>query len=142
MAPSHGLATMLRLRMRRRALAAADLAGRAAEVAALDRELAATRAAEAAARAVPSGDVPAAALIVAWERADWLARRATGLLDDRVRVLAAVDGARDTLWRIRRDEQQLARLAARRAARVEARAARDGERQLDDMALRSHGRRR
>jgi hypothetical protein len=137
------LVRLRRLRARRRERAAAELATRTAEIAVRDGEIAATRDAESVARTVTTGDVtPAATLVLAWAHADGLARRAMGLLDDRVRALTAAEGARETLCDRWRDEQQLARLAARLGARADARMTSARDRRLDELAIRAHGRKR
>jgi hypothetical protein len=143
MVPSRRLPRLLRLRTRRREHEAAVLRGHAARVAALDRELAATRAAESTARIVPgTNDTTAALLAGAWANADALARRETALHDDRARALAALDGARDRLRDRWRDERQVGALVARIEARAAARTTRAADRRQDELALRSHGRNR
>jgi hypothetical protein len=140
MTPSNRSARLLGLRRRRREQAAADVAARGAHVATIDRAVAATRGAEAASRTF--ANVDAATLVVAWAHADGLARRAMGLLDERVHALTAAEGAREALRDRWSEEQQLVRLAARRDARVEARTAHARDRRLAELVLRSHGRRR
>jgi hypothetical protein len=128
---------------RLRARAAVELARHAARVAAIERELASQREAEACARAVGTTGVEAeATVLLAWAYADGLARRAMGLLDDRAGALTAAEGACETVRERRRREQELARLAARAREQAAADDDRARERALDDFALWSHGRRR
>jgi hypothetical protein len=104
------------VRARLRELADREVGRRTARIDAVARDLDATRAAEDAARAVPTVTA-GSAIVLAWAYADALARRAIGLLDDRVRAVTAAEGAREAGRERRRDEEQLARLAARARAR-------------------------
>jgi flagellar export protein FliJ len=135
------LSRLCRLRTRLREQAAAELERCAARVTAIDRELGALRVAEDAARlrAAQEGG-SGAALVLAWAYADDLARRASALVDDRARAMTSAEGARDTLRERWRQEEQLARLAARLTARADEAVAREHARTLDELAIRSHGR--
>jgi flagellar export protein FliJ len=135
------LGRLCRLRTRLREQAAAALRRQADRVTAIDRELGAVRDAEDAARLrAGQGDESGAALVLAWAYADGLARRATALVDDRVRAIASAERARETLRERWRQEEQLARLAARLTARADEAVAREYDRTLDELAIRSHGR--
>jgi hypothetical protein len=128
---------------RLRERAAAELACRTARVTAIDHDLAAIRDAEdVAGIRVPATGATGATVVLAWTYADSLARRAMGLLDDRVRAVTSAEGARETTRERRREEEQLARLAARAWGRIEERAERQRERALDELALWAHGRKR
>jgi len=131
-----------RLGTRLREQASTELVRRSARVTAIERELVAVRAAEDASRsgAVTAGE--SGALVLAWAHADALARRAIGLLDDRMRAVTSAEGARETARDRRREEEQLARLATRMHRRADDRVARESERTLDELALWSHGRTR
>jgi hypothetical protein len=130
-----------RLRTALRELADRAAARAAADVAAVDRDLAATRAAEDGSRVVV-GTTSGSAVASAWAWADALRRRAMGLLDDRARTVTSAEGAYETVRDRRREEEQLARIAAR--ARVGERddATREDARALDALALWAHGRKR
>jgi flagellar export protein FliJ len=141
MPSSTRLERLRRLHGQRREQAAAELAARAARLATVERELASTRAAEDDARAGATvREEAGTALVLAWAYADALARRAMGLLDDRARAVTSAECARETVYDRRREEEQLARLAARVVAREDARATRARDRTLDELALWSHGR--
>ena len=130
-----------RLRVRLRELAEREVARRAARLAAVERELADTRAAEDASRSVAAA-TSGGAVVLAWAHADALARRAVGLLDDGARAATSAEGARETVRGRLREEEQLARLAARARTRVHDETAREGAHALDALALWSHGRKR
>jgi len=135
------LGRLCRLRTRLREQAAAELARCAARVTAIDRDLVAVRRAEDAARArAVQGGESGAAVVSAWAYADGLARRAGALFEDRGRAVTSAEGARETLRERWRQEEQLARLTARLAARADETAAREYARTLDELAIRSHGR--
>jgi flagellar export protein FliJ len=141
MAAPARLARLVRLRTRLREQAAAELRRHVARVAALDRELAAVRAAEDETRGrAARGDGSGAAVVLAWTYADALARRAAALSEERARSLASAEEARAAVRERRRAEEQLARLTARAEARAAEAAAREHGRTLDELALRSHGR--
>jgi flagellar export protein FliJ len=141
MPSSSRLDRLRRFRARLRERAAAVLAGRAATLATIDHALAATRAAEDEARTLPTaGPESGATLVLAWAYADALARRASGLLDDRARAITSAEGARETLRDRHREEEQLARLAARIEARDAAGTIRARDRALDELTLWTHGR--
>jgi len=114
-----------------------------ARVTAIDHELAAIRQAEdVAGIRAPAAGATGATVVLAWTYADSLARRAMGLLDDRVRAVTSAEGARETTRERRREEEQLARLAARASDRIVARTERQRARTLDELALWAHGRKR
>jgi flagellar export protein FliJ len=134
---------LVELGARLRERAAAELARRAAAVAAVERELVSLRDAETEARAVATNEPEAGAtLVLAWAYADGLARRAMGLLDERARALTAAEGAYEEMRERRRREQELAHLAARARERDAASEERERDRALDDVARWSQRRRR
>jgi hypothetical protein len=130
-----------RLRTRLRELADREAARRATRVSAVERDLAATRAAEDAARSVGPGTA-GSAIALAWAHADALARRAGDLLAERERAVASAEAAGDAVRERRREEERFARLAARARVHLQDETARDGARALDALALWSHGRKR
>jgi flagellar export protein FliJ len=141
MATPARLARLCRLRTHLREQAATELRRRVARVGAIERELGDVRDAEDEARRRASrGGESGAAVVLAWAFADGLARRASALLDDRARAITSAEGARETVRERRRAEEQLARLAARVAARADDAAAREHDRTVDELALWAHGR--
>ncbi len=129
-----------RLRTRLREQASQELAQRAATVVRIETEIASAREAEDAARADAGGVGTGAAVALGWAYADALARRAERLATERAQAAIVADAARDVVLRRRRDEEQLARLGRRVAARVDETVRRADAVHMDELAVRQHGR--
>ena len=127
-----------RLRARLREQAAEELAHRKMALAGLDAALARVRRCEDAAR-VTAGELSGDDVALAWAYADRFARRAAVLDTERTRVLTTIEEARARVAARRREEEQLARLGERVAARAAEAERRTTASVLDELAIRTHG---